>query len=853
MTCNQPYTAFLIRALKLMSLVALFVFLVASSSYAQNTKGDRTQTQRSSKRENKFRPSKKKVKAKQSYNRVQGRRLSQASRASASRPTKIYPQRTSRSVTGKISKQNARRYSGRIQPQSATGRTRNTFPQRGKFVNNPSKRPRSVEKSVSNRSEIARLKKMSHRPDPPKRRRIVPNSVSRSYISRRSINPFAGFWNAKPRKEKAYIGDISGGPLRTKNFETKKPVLVNPTARPYKPKKRVGDRPYKGPMRPRYVTATSSGKAWRGDIAGRKIRGKNFTSKSKTEQAGGSIFPPKLKRRRVGDRPYKGSMPTGGYKSVTGKGSKRVGPIPVRTPGIGANGIGSYRGNIKGRRMFSPQGAGYTGNIKSGRPLKGGGSISGSRWNNKGLPIAVRTPRSDAAGKYQGNIKGRRMFSPQGAGYSGSIKTKKPLKGGGSISGNRWNNKGTPIAVRTPRSDAYGTYQGSIKAGRQVKGGGSISGKRWNNKGLPIAVRTPRSDAPGTYQGNIKRGRPLKGGGSISGMWNNNQRPIPNRIPAAGAEKVAGFPGKLRIFDLKPSMRNQGEEYTGSKKAKRPVKGGGSVSGKLWNNKQSPIPRRIPPAGAEKVAGFPGRMMIFDLKPSMRPQGEEYTGNIKAKKPAKGGGSVSGKLWNNNEKPIAVKTPTGKSAGEVDSFLGKAKIKKEYIKNPNASEDALKKSRPDKTTYLVNGLQIKVKQQEYKKKPNAADGTMPGIAPSKTSIKASEFSKAIKLKWNYKRNPSSSDQALKTWEPSKAFARASDYQGNIKMKKFDLFGKRQLHPDAQFVKTNKNNTDEERSMMTNFKLWWARLFKKSDTQPEHLKQKVRKPRYDKGEQGLWYD
>jgi hypothetical protein len=55
------------------------------------------------------------------------------------------------------------------------------------------------------------------------------------------------------------------------------------------------------------------------------------------------------------------------------------------------------------------------------------------------------------------------------------------------------------------------------------------------------------------------------------------------------------------------------------------------------------------------------------------------------------------------------------------------------------------------------------------------------------------------------------------------------------------------------VKINKNNVDGERDLLTNFKLWWARLFKKEETQPDHLKDKGHKPRYDKGEKGLWYE
>ncbi|HEY3429223.1 MAG TPA: hypothetical protein VGK39_01020, partial [Cyclobacteriaceae bacterium] len=774
--CRKPYERSFLRRLRLLGLIGILLFFLVPT-YAQNTKGDRTQSQRGAKREAKFKSSKKKGKPQQSYNRVQGRRLSPANRATESKKPRIYPQKgmfvNNKSATGKIAKKNQRSSSGRISPNSATGRTRNTYPRRtqpssatGKTrnvypqwnsnVNNPSRKPKSVEHAVSNRREVARVQKMSYKPDPPKRRRVTPKSASRSYVSRRSINAFAGFWNKKPKGEKAYVGDISGRKLRTKNYETPRPKVIKPSTAPYYGRKRVGDKPYKGPAGGGYVSATKSGKAWRGDVAGRKIRGRNFSSKRNIESAGGSIFPPKKSKRKVGDRPYKGSIPGAGYKTVTGKIKKGTGPIPVRAPGIGADKIGNYQGNIRGRKSFSPQGADYSGNIrgrkaftpqgadysgnmKARKPLKGGGSISGRRWNNQGMPISVRTPGigADKIGNYQGNIRGRKSFTPQGADYSGNIKTKRPLKGGGSV-----------------------------------------SGKLWNNQGLPITVRTPSRDAAraGTYQGNIKG---------------------------------------------KKAFSPQGADYSGNIKAKKPLKGGGSVSGKLWNNNQTPIPTRIPPAGAEKAGTFTGGYRRFDLKPSMRTQGEEFTGTIKAKKPAKGGGSVSGKLWNNNETPITVKAP---AAGfEKVGYSGKIKIsRKEYIKNPNSAEEALKKNRPSKSTYLVDDLQVKIKQQDYKQRPHGAKGSMPGIGPGKGSIKASEFTRAMKQNWNYKHNPSSSDNALDQHEPSKAFARATDYQGNIKMKKFKFFDKKDLHPDAAFVKTNKNNTDDERGVLTNFKLWWAR-------------------------------
>lgn len=782
MTKTDPYYPSPIKTLKSLGLLAILLLFLLPATYAQNTKGDRPEVKSGGKRESRFRlPKKKKNKGREPYNRVQSRG-STSSNSARSKPEKagknIYPQRKTRST----STDNQRKWSGgnksRVSVRSATGQTRNVYPQRGPYVNNSSKKPRAEQRSVSNRSQLARIKRISHQPDPPKRKRVTPNSASRSYISRRSINAFAGFWNKKPKGEKAYIGDISGRKLRTKNFETKRPKIIKPTTTPYYGRKRVGDKAYKGPTGGGYVSATKPGKAWKGDITGRKIRGRNFSSKRTVE--GQPIFPPKRSRSRSGERVYKGSIPGGGNKSVSGKIRTSKGPLPAKTPGIGANGIDGYSGNIKGRKTFSDQGGNYTGNIKTRRPLKGGGSVSGKSWNNRGRAIAGKSPASGAerAGNYQGDLRlfqVRPGYGKQGVDFSGNIKARKPLKGGGSVSGKMWNNKGQSVSVRPPSSTAA---------------------------------------RAGTFQGNIKASKPMKGGGSVSGkMWNNKQSPIQVRIPPAGAEKAGTYQGNLRLFELKPGYGKQGVDFSGNIKTRRPAKGGGSISGKLWNNKEQPIPVATPTGKAGKeIGGVPGKHHQFDFQPSMRDQGEEFTG-----------------------------------------YTRLPRFKKHYIKNPNSAEEALKKVRPDKSVYQVDGLQVKVKQQDYKKRPHAAEGAMAGIAPGKNSIKASEYSKGIRLKWDYKHNPSSADDALDTREPGKAFARATDYQGNIKMQKFNIFGKKELHPDAQFVKTNKNNTDEERDVLTNFKLWWARLFKKSDTQPDHLKDKIRKPRYDKGEQGMWYD
>src|SRR5690606_35208469 len=126
-----------------------------------------------------------------------------------------------------------------------------------------------------------------------------------------------------------------------------------------------------------------------------------------------------------------------------------------------------YAGNIRGRKTFRDQGELFTGSIKARKPLKGGGSVSGKLWNNKGQPILGRAPgKTDELGaRYQGNIRFRKTFNDQGEEYTGSIKARKPMKGGGSVSGKLWNNKGQPILGRAPSKtdEQQATYQGNLR------------------------------------------------------------------------------------------------------------------------------------------------------------------------------------------------------------------------------------------------------------------------------------------------------------------------------------------------------------------------------------------------------
>jgi hypothetical protein len=580
----------------------------------------------------------------------------------------------------------------KIVPRTISASARKVHPQRGRYVNNPSTQPRATEQAQPDKYVRKRLLALQTKPPRPGRKTVVvPRSGSGSFIARRSTNVWAHFPRPKKKGEQAYTRDLAGRRLRTKNYETPRRPVITPTFKPYYGKKRVGDKPYDGKAGGYSSATRSSHRAWKGDIAGRKIRGIK-TPKSDT--------PGKI---------------TGGYRSATGKDRKwSKTPLPVKPPGLGAAGMSTYRGFNKKRVGLRKQGEEYAGNIK-----------------RKGFPRSAR-----AVSGYPGKMKmfsGQPGFQDQGEEFTGFIKAKRPKKGGGSVSGKLWNNDGNAVSVRTP---------------------------------------------------------------------------------ARGYDRIGKFQGTV--------------------KARKPVKGGGSVSGMLWNNDETPLAGRIPPKAYNKI--------------------EKFQGNVKAKRPLKGGGSISGKLWNNDEKPIAVRSPA--SGADKVGYSGKIRLsrfRRAYVKNPNAADEALAKQRPSKSVFQEGNLQIKVARRAYVRNPDTAEGSLKKLKPTQATYNEDKLQTKIR-QYNYVHNRSSSTSALRVREPGRAFARASDYQGNVKMQKFALFQKnRNLHPDARFVKTNRNNVSGEKDPLTNFRLWWARLFRKGETQPDHLKEKGKRPRYDKGEEGLWYE
>jgi hypothetical protein len=713
----------------------------------------------------------------------------------------------------------------RIRSLSAQRARSNVYPQSGPYVNNPSKKPRSSVKVYTKTASGKRI--IRSRPQSRQRAGGVGgnySSASGGHVTRGRKNVY---WGKFSKGERPVTKDLTGRPLRLLNFTSKGPGPGSTDTLKMAGRKPGRDRANSGGVSGGFSSASRRGeKAWTGDVSGRPLRRR---PPSKGQVAGSFFYPRKLSISGRGDKAGR-RIPGGGYQTTKRKKGLQ-GPLPSLAPGIGAAGIAHSLKKTTGYRSS-----------------KGGGSISGKI--HKGGALQPRAPGIGANGIEN---------------YSGKIRSGRPIKGGGSISGKLFNNNGQPINPRAPGIGVNGMekYTGSIPRS-------SISGFSREGAG---------------FRGSIRAKRPMKGGGSISGkLFNNNGQALNPRAPGIGVNGMEKYTGNIPKSSITGFSR-EGADFRGSIRTKRPAKGGGSISGKLFNNDGQALNPRAPGIGVDGIEKYRGNILRSDVT-GFSKEGSDFRGTMRAKRPKKGGGSISGKIFNNNGEALPVRLP-GNPEAKAANYPGKIKLpwlRKKYVQNPNAFKESLKKVRPDPSTRLAGGLQVKAIQGDYRKKPHAADGSLLGIGPKNGTVRASEYDHAIKQYWSYKQNPNSKEGALKgvapasgsgrvavfaghtrlsasvrhnpssakgsllVHDPGKAYGRINDYQGNMKMGKYN--GAR-LHPDAAFAHGSRDNVKEERTMMMNIRLFWAKLFRKNDTQPNAVKEKPHRPRYDRKEKELW--
>ncbi len=306
-------------------------------------------------------------------------------------------------------------------------------------------------------------------------------------------------------------------------------------------------------------------------------------------------------RKPKGDRASR--VPGGGYISSTG-GGWRKGDIAGWRLRRSAKG----RKEVAGK-FFFPRKLSISGSLKT----------RGSKIPGSGFKTATKKGEQAQLKSVSALVLSRDL--------SGKVKhgVKPPKKGGGSIL-RKWNNGGVAITGKG--------YGGSIRASRYR--GNMRPNPGFQTDGVNYSGRIKRNQLRGMSpqgigsSGNIKRNS-IRGFGDQGVGSSGNIR----RGSARGfGDQGVGSSGNIKRSSIR-GFNDQGIGYSGRTRSQKPKYGGGSVSGKLWNNQNHAIENR-PPAS--------------DM-------GGNYSGNIKIKRPQKGGGSVSGKLWNNQNRAIDTRPP----------------------------------------------------------------------------------------------------------------------------------------------------------------------------------------------------
>ncbi len=796
------------------------------------------------------------------------------------RPFKGYENKTAsgKVIVKRSPKRTERAWKGDIEgkpfypPASQTGRYRNIHPQRTRYSKYVSKNPSRKDRAFNNNDKIANARRLGTDTSPKRWGRPAPvgSYGSAPFVTRGRKNVY---WGKTKVGGKAITRDPAGRPLSRRNFRSQGIGLTGRDTLAFFGRKPHEDAVFGKKRKGNFIPGSEAKGGWLNDIAGYRLR--------KHAPGGGELAGKRGKQ----------------FRNSTGFRSNQ--PIQGKAPGIGALAIerGLKKTGGGNGKNFGDQGGAFTGYLKSKRQGKFSAGARAALWNNNGSPIGGKgVPTTGlAVGRYTGRSKGGKNINALGGDFSGSIKRKKLfpeeeyayrgfLKGGkkqGGYVGSRhvfWNNNGKAVTeIGTTRAGAgAGNFQGRIRNGGRnfnpigadftgsikrkklypdeeyayrgfLKGGkkqGSYVGSRhtlWNNQNKAITeVETTRAGAAaGTFQGRSKgRGAPQKGKflATPNKLWNNNGKAVTeletSRSAAAagyfqGRSKSKGAPQKGKFLMTPNKLWNNNEKpvteletsqasaaagtFQGRKKTREPKDGKiASSPNVLWNNKEKPVTEiEVTKGGA--LAG-------------------NYQGRLKARKQVKYPLNTSRVIfWNNEGKATTTINLTNASAA-AGSFSGRNKYHKES---------------KDRDTEIEDRMKVK---KDYVQNPHSVEAAIKKEKPE-LNYKAGRFASGAKVVGKRKHNPNSVDDALDAYHNT-ASARRVDYQGNVKMRKFI---DRRESPDAKFVHQGENNTKEDRTILTNVKLLWAKLFQKSDSQPSNLKDRSNKLRYDKGEKGMWAD
>jgi len=682
----------------------------------------------------------------------------------------------------------------RLQVRSDQSNARKVFSATNKMVHNKSPQPNlKSEKGLPLRA-IRNAKGYT-----PAAVAVTPSksapSASATWLGKEKKNVYWG----KIFKDRSRITtDLTGGPLRKVDFKSGAAgIASNDTVRSSRPNVAAGG--LSNAKTPGYKSATKGGRAWSGDLAGKRLRSGRMTGGRGAKgqpllsaQSAGADFQVK----KTG-RAKKPDATASGY----GREGKKVLGFPA-PKGFATAALSAAA--LRQQLMYGalkPVGKA----LLAAGLMKPTGFSSANALSSKNL-----YPRTSARNQ---NFNPANFRKEKGI-ASGNLNVRsmpgKARLAGGTIAMNQFtpgrlkamSKANAPIAKSTRSNLASRKIFASLRPSEVRRSilmhKMPVSLRGWTTppfeKGTPQGIMVIRRQ-PGNTNVLLNRMRindPASRQRELSGF---KQRYPYEKLPG-DFKAVAGYSGNLRITRperIAGSLRSRPEQSL------KPV----DVSG--WN--QNYRIEKIP--GAFKhVAGYTGGVRLTKANRSSLASGKSY-----------------GNPFRNN-----------------------------WVKHPQADPDALKKRRPSEGIYLTAGLQ---KERMRLLAPNKNPDLL------KLDYRSEKFNRSVvsdiasysgkQPQKNYVNSPSGVASALRVVNPYQAPLRPAQFQVGFRLYNEHRAFVPGAHPDARFAQLKEDNVKGERSQLSGIKMLWSKTFRKNELQPSSVKQKIRRPRYDPREVGIWYD
>ena len=651
-------------------------------------------------------------------------------------------------------------------------------------------------------------------------RKYKPKRTSRKTYVHRQPDPYAG------RKYKPG-GPDRAGPKPPPTFR-KPPLGEKPIRGDISGKKRIRTRSASSVRRRTYPQpdARARSATKRGERAGRAVSVAKSVSKPAESSRTVSVSRPhtisgtaRIKRKKnpyAGRERRKGERATD--KDIAGRKLRTRGKqSALGVPKRGYSVPDTYHGRkrVKEGGRFSRramQTGGYVSRTRSSEQTVRGAGIEPLMKNYESPRAKTMTPSFNP---YAGR-------KPLGEGGRFKVKRKPKIR-----SATRKSERRVRILVNVPKSISGIRKISKPKspyAGRQQRPGEratnrDIAGRKHRTRNFESPRPSWRGaiSRPDTYYGRKDRGDRV------------SKARIPVYVPTREAFRATQFKGRFRQFELQPGYGNQNAI--------------GKYQGRFRQFELQPG------YGNQKAIGkYQGRFRQFELQPGLANQKMgKYQGNIKARKPLIGGGSISGKLWNNDEKPI-LREGLGKETRLATQFQGNLKFRQPRTgggtikyKLWNNKETSIHTQSGGKDARAVTTYQGTFKSSGSPAKPgNEAKATAAFKGRFKDYELMYGFSGIESARYGRKRT-------LAFMKPSQK--KNTGYYARVG----NTTSRKQMHPSYTYTKSGESkNAAEEKEKTFKFRLWWSNLFKSNSNQPRSIKQKEKKPRYDKRESDLWY-